>query len=178
MTLCTLGIIAIMAYGEIRKNIDFAAAAAHREINTAHDKHYIDDPAYFQPDRIVKNGILSSIIQVESGGNESAIGDGGLAVGILQIHPVMVEECNRILDIDNGKNYNEIGPFTLEDRYNRNMSVAMFVVYTNYWCDYYDDYSSEGIARRWNGGPKGHLKDATIPYWNKIQNLWETEWNN
>jgi hypothetical protein len=40
--------------------------------------------------------VLSALVQIESGARPNAIGDGGKAVGILQIHPVMVEEANRI----------------------------------------------------------------------------------
>ena len=40
--------------------------------------------------------VLAALIQVESGGNPSAVGDGGRAVGILQQHPISVREANRI----------------------------------------------------------------------------------
>jgi len=30
---------------------------------------------------------------------------------------------------------------------------------------------SETIARRWNGGPRGDKKRATIKYWNKVESV-------
>ena len=40
---------------------------------------------------------VEAVIWRESRGNSSAIGDNGKAVGVLQIHPIMVREANRIL---------------------------------------------------------------------------------
>ena len=45
---------------------------------------------------------VEAVIWRESRGNSSAIGDNGKAVGVLQIHPIMVREANRILAM-NGK---------------------------------------------------------------------------
>ena len=43
------------------------------------------------------NRMIEAIIQVESGGNPRAISKGGGSVGILQITPICVKECNLIL---------------------------------------------------------------------------------
>jgi len=40
--------------------------------------------------------LISALIIVESNGRDSAIGDGGLAVGPLQIHRGVVEDVNRL----------------------------------------------------------------------------------
>lgn len=100
-------------------------------------------------------GILFSIIQVESNFNPNAIGDNGKAVGILQIHPIMVEDVNRIAKT----NYN------LEDRYCPQKSSQMFFIYTNH---YTPDWNFEKVAKRWNGGPRGDRKEATEKYWQRI----------
>jgi hypothetical protein len=60
--------------------------------------------------------VLSALIQIESGARPDAIGDGGKAVGILQIHPVMVAEANRIVGAQR---------WTPADRRNPQASLAM-----------------------------------------------------
>lgn len=101
--------------------------------------------------------LLSAIIAVESGGDPNAVGDNGRAVGILQIHPIMVREANRILGRDE---------FTLADRYSPERSVAIFDTYCSRWCV---DATDEQIARRWNGGCRGDTKEATAAYWARVQ---------
>jgi hypothetical protein len=110
---------------------------------------------------------IDAVIYVESRGNDSAIGDRGKAVGCLQIHPICVREVNRIL------RKNDIPMvYTLEDRYSRTKSIEMFNIIAEQYecCEYIEfmDYA-EIVARRWNGGPKGHKKRATIKYFNKIK---------
>ncbi len=106
---------------------------------------------------IANKRLINAIIQVESGGNIAAVGDGGKAVGCLQIHPQMVKEVNRILGSS---------VYTLSDRKDRDKSIAMFKVYTN---KYTPSWDPELVARRWNGGPTGEKKKATLKYWNKVQ---------
>jgi hypothetical protein len=45
--------------------------------------------------------LIEALVRTESNGNAAAIGDRGKALGILQIHEVMVKDFNRIT----GKNY-------------------------------------------------------------------------
>ena len=100
--------------------------------------------------------LIQAIIHVESGGNANAVGDGGHAIGILQIHPIMVTDCNRNLGRE---------AFDLSDRLSRSKSVQMFNVYTDH---YSKGATDEVIARNWNGGPSGHRKSATLSYWKKV----------
>jgi hypothetical protein len=105
--------------------------------------------------------LIAALIHVESGGNADAIGDGGKAVGVLQIWPIMVRDCNRILKLRRSKLR-----YTLKDRYSRSRSIEMFKV----WSSHYNKGASlEVIARRWNGGPKGDKKAATKKYWEKVK---------
>lgn len=103
------------------------------------------------------NTLVNALIQVESNGNDTATGDGGAAVGCLQIHKVLVDDVNRIL----GKQ-----EFTYNDRLDRDKSIAMFNVFTNH---YSPGASNEVKARRWNGGPKGDRRAGTVAYWRKVQ---------
>lgn len=94
---------------------------------------------------------------VESGGDPCAIGDGGKAVGILQIHPIMVADVNRIVG----------GPlYSLADRRDVLKSVEMFVIYClHYW----PNGGPEQWARGWNGGPDGPQQSETEGYWRKVK---------
>jgi soluble lytic murein transglycosylase-like protein len=105
--------------------------------------------------------VRTAIEHVESGGDANAVGDNGLAVGILQIHPTMVEDVNRILG---AKEY------TLADRLDVERSREMFAVYTNHYTPCLD---AEKVARRWNGGPRGDRKRATVKYWRKVSKALE-----
>ena len=109
--------------------------------------------------------LLSALIFVESRGNDSAIGDkhlvGNEAVGALQIRPIMVREVNRICKIIGSHQH-----FALKDRFDRNKSIHMFMIWKDY---HHKNDSDETIARNWNDGPKGYKKDRTVKYWNKIE---------
>ncbi len=108
--------------------------------------------------------LLEALIQVESRGNENAVGDKHLSrpsVGVLQIRPIMVREVNRIL-----KKHKVKKKYTLEDRYSREKSIEMFYIWQSY---HLPDSSDEVIARCWNGGPKGWKRNSTLHYWNKVQ---------
>jgi hypothetical protein len=114
---------------------------------------------------ITDGDLLTALIFVESRGNDSAIGDrhlvGNEAVGALQIRPIMVKEVNRILKIQ-GKTER----FDLKDRFDRQQSIRMFMVWKNY---HHKDSEPEVIARNWNGGPKGYKVSRTEKYWLKVQ---------
>lgn len=111
-----------------------------------------------------RSELLHAIEHVESGCRPDAVGARG-EVGILQITPIMVEEVNRILDLSRS----EMPRFTLADRENAGLSEQMFWIYSDFWCEQTQDYSPEGIARRWNGGPRGHRKPATEQYWRRVK---------
>lgn len=107
--------------------------------------------------------LLDAIIQVESGGDPNPPdGDNGEAVGILQIHKIFVDDVNQIL----GE-----AKYTYDDRRDPVASVEMFCTYHNYWCGKHNDWTLEGLARRHNGGPWGHKKESTIPYWEKVKKV-------
>ena len=104
------------------------------------------------------------LIAVESEGDDRAIGDNGRGVGCLQIHPVCVEDVNRIA----GTHY------TLDDRRDREASLEMCAIYlTHYGTANAKETgkmpTAEVLARIWNGGPRGYKKSATIPYWHKVK---------
>ena len=105
--------------------------------------------------------LLSALMFVESGNNDSAHAIGEDAVGVLQIRKTMVDDVNRILKRQ-GKDHR----FTYDDRWLRNKSIQMFDIY----CKHYGLTTAEEIARCWNGGPRGMQNDVTANYWKKVQN--------
>lgn len=104
-----------------------------------------------------RSQLIAAIIQVESSGNDRAIGDKGTAVGPLQIRPILVDDVNRIVGEKR---------FTLTDRTDRAKSIEMFRIYSRH---YSFGKTDEVIARRWNGGPSGDRKSGTLKYWRKVQ---------
>ena len=102
------------------------------------------------------SNLISALIIVESSGNDQAIGDGGKAIGPLQIHRAVVLDVNRIT----GSNYRH------SEMTNR---VAARAVCEAYLKAYGKGASTEQLARRWNGGPTGDRKSATEAYWAKVK---------
>lgn len=105
--------------------------------------------------------LILAMIQVESRGNDSAYNKREDAVGCLQIRPIMLRECNRILSLMGvDKEY------TLEDRWSRTKSIEIFYVVNNH---HHKNGTYEEIARAWNGGPNWAEKSGTKRYWKKVQ---------
>lgn len=104
------------------------------------------------------SNLISALIIVESSGNDLAIGDNGRAIGPLQIHRCVVQDVNRIT----GSHYRH------QDMTNR---VAARAVCEAYLKHYGRGATTEQLARRWNGGPTGDRKSATVTYWRRIQKV-------
>jgi hypothetical protein len=105
--------------------------------------------------------LISAMIIVESGGNESAYCKSEEAVGCLQIRPIMLKECNRILKLKKSKKR-----YSLRDRWSCDKSVEIFKIVSNY---HNKNSKFENIARFWNGGPNWSKKDQTKVYWSKVK---------
>ena len=105
--------------------------------------------------------LVDAMIQVESRGDDSAYCASENAAGCLQIRPIMVDEVNRIL-----RRRGLDSTYTLQDRWSRDRSLEMLSIYSKH----YGIEDFEGIARCWNGGPKGMTYATTKGYWNKVQN--------
>ena len=104
------------------------------------------------------NYVIDAIAKVESGGNAKAVGSGN-AVGLLQITPVCVRQCNIILERKGGKKR-----YTMNDRYNAEKSKEMFIIYQN---EYNKECNIEKAIRLWNGGPKYKIT-STNAYYRKV----------
>lgn len=104
----------------------------------------------------MNSALLAAMIAVESGGNPSAIGDGGRSVGILQISRAVVADVNRI----HGTDYR-----WPDDCF----TSCSFIIWHRYLSHYAPGASDETVARIRNGGPSGHRKASTKAYWRKVR---------
>ena len=103
------------------------------------------------------NPVMDAIIQVESEGNPRAVS--GNSVGVMQITPVLVKECNDIL-----KKQKSNKRYTLDDRYSVEKSKEMFLLIQKY---FNPENNVEKAIRSWNGGMKYSIR-ATNKYYQKV----------
>ena len=103
------------------------------------------------------NPIMDAIIQVESEGNPNAVS--GNSVGVMQITPILVKECNDILKKQKSKKQ-----FTMNDRYSVAKSKEMFLLIQSY---HNPMNSIEKAIRSWNGGIRYSVR-ATNKYYKKV----------
>ncbi len=115
-----------------------------------------------------KKKLVDALIQVESQGNDNAIGDKHLnekAYGCLQIRKPCVSDVNKVF----GTNY--IAEQMLG---NRQLSLWVFSKYMELYAveaKLGRVVTDEDRARIWNGGPTGYKRTSTIPYWEKVKKL-------
>lgn len=112
------------------------------------------------------NKLLQAIIYVESRGNLHAISSDGKSVGILQITPILVKDCNIYL-----KSKGHSKRYTLRDRHSREKSIEMFFLVQS---RYNPERNIEKAIRLWNGGPKYSTK-ATQKYYERVMKKYKGE---
>ena len=103
------------------------------------------------------NPVMDAIIQVESEGNPNAVS--GNSVGVMQITPILVKDCNDILTKQKSKKR-----YTMADRYSVAKSKEMFLIIQKY---YNPENNIEKAIRLWNGGVK-YTTRATNRYYKKV----------
>lgn len=101
--------------------------------------------------------VIDAIIQVESKGNPNA--RSGIYCGVLQISPVLVQECNNIL-----KRRGSSKRYTLNDRFNVAKSKEMFVIIQSY---YNPKHNVERAIRMWQGGCNFNVR-STQRYYERV----------
>ena len=87
----------------------------------------------------------------------------GQSVGILQITPICVRQCNEIL-----KKQKSDKRYSLADRLSVQKSKEMFILINEY---YNPSHNLERMIRSWNGGPNYKVSSTTI-YYNKVMKYW------
>ena len=99
---------------------------------------------------------------IESGGDPKAIGDGGDAFGILQIHKAYCIDAAQHA----GKDWKH------EDAFDHLTAVEMFKAYMSRYATperLGRDVTAEDIARIHNGGLYGYKRSSTDAYWAKVK---------
>ena len=102
--------------------------------------------------------VLKAISYVESKNNPKAVS--GDQVGLLQIRPILVKDCNRILELRGSSRR-----YTMKDRYSASKSREMFVLYQSY---YNPKGNVERAIRLWNGGSRYTIR-GTQKYYVKVK---------
>ena len=105
------------------------------------------------------NILIESIMKIESDFVPNIISKNKQCVGILQITPIVIKDCNRIL-----KQSNSDVRYTLNDRLDKNKSVEIFNIIQSY---YNPSKDIEKAIRLWNGG-SGYSKTKTERYYQKV----------
>ena len=111
---------------------------------------------------LITLSLLLAMAQVESAGRPSAIGDGGLARGALQIHRCVVADVNRIHSTR----------FTHKDAHDPAKARQMAFLYLSHYCSERRlgrKPTQEEVPGGGGGGPDGWREAGTINYWNKVK---------
>ena len=106
------------------------------------------------------NPVMDAIIQVESEGKLNA--KSGNSVGVMQITPILVADCNHILKRKKSKKR-----YRLPDRFNLAKSKQMFLLFQSYYNPMND---IEKAIRMWNGGIHYSVK-RTQRYFGKVMKI-------
>ena len=105
------------------------------------------------------NPVNDAIIEVESEGKADAVDKSGKSCGIMQITPILVKECNRILELKKSSKR-----YTMQDRFSVKKSKEMFLLFQSF---YNPKNSVELAIRSWNGG-MNYTKRGTQKYFEKV----------
>lgn len=87
------------------------------------EKEYIE-VVRIEKQKVDWDKLIEAIIWRESRGNNKAINHKSNAVGCLQIRPIYLKQCNKIVGYEKYK---------LSDRYSRSKSIEMFNVYQSHF---------------------------------------------
>lgn len=113
----------------------------------------------------VPDALIEALVRVESGGRADAIGDGGRAVGPLQIWPAYWRDACEVLSVQ----------WPLADRRDPAKARAAARAYLGRWGADYGRRTGraatlEVLARIHNSGPwRGRWPAATDGYWRKVK---------
>jgi len=107
--------------------------------------------------------VISALIAIESGGRADAVGDGGLAVGILQMWPIAVREAVRLEAIEARREGRQARTWTEADRLDPQASreMAEVTLRHHYRRGVTDPVQLAGRWRNPNGdAPEWYLRKA------------------
>lgn len=109
--------------------------------------------------------LTAAIIEVESGGDNNAVGDGGKALGCLQIHKAYFKDAQ---EFDKS-----LEKYTYQDVRRRDVAIKVFNAYISRYCTEKRlgrKPTDEDRARCHNSGPNWFKKmSCTDGYWAKVK---------
>lgn len=111
---------------------------------------------------------LAALAMVESGNDSNAVGDGGMALGVYQIHRAYYIDARRQMV----KEGTPASFFLGYDADVKNHFVAELLVRAymrRYVPEAYESNEWEALARTHNGGPRGATNPNTLAYWLKVK---------
>lgn len=109
--------------------------------------------------------LVAAIAAIETGSTGPIPGDGGRAIGPLQIHQCVIDEVNRL----------EKTSLKLSDMTDPSYSSYVCRLYLVYWASRMDhDPSVSELARIWNGGPYGPVKSSTADYGRRVAAMYDS----
>lgn len=116
------------------------------------------------------DNLIDRLIQVESHGNAAAVGDGGKAIGILQIHSIAVQEANRLSKTR----------FVHSDMFDPTKAKEVARIILNHYSNHIQKTTGrpatdKELAFIWNGGGNA-WKRASSPVADSKQKNLETYW--
>ncbi len=135
----------------------FMVAETHEVGEDCSNKNVNNKTELVQKNENTWDKLIQAIIYVESKGNDNA--KHGSSVGALQITPIAVAQCNKILQARRSKKH-----YTLSDRFSRKKSIEMFNLIQEY---FNPKKSIEKAIRLWNGG-NNYIVKRTQNYYNKV----------
>ena len=103
--------------------------------------------------------VINAIIEVESEGDAKAVDKSGKSCGCMQVTPILVKECNRILDLRKSKKR-----YSMEDRFSVSKSKEIFLLFQSF---YNPKNDVELAIRSWNGG-MNFTRRGTQRYYQKV----------
>ena len=111
--------------------------------------------------RVEHRAFLDALAQVESGGKDDAVGDGGKAIGRMQVWEIYHTDAVAHAPAIGGE---------YADCKGKAYAERVVVAYLHrYGKKALADKDYEKLARIHNGGPSGHRKRATLKYWRKVE---------
>lgn len=109
--------------------------------------------------------LIPFLIQVESGGDWSAVGDKGKSLGALQIQRACWIDGTESLGVDWDYEAGAHDPAKAKA-----VCLAYLTRYgKNYKRKEGKEPTLEVLSRIWNSGPTGWKKDCSIPHWLKVK---------
>jgi len=111
--------------------------------------------------------IIKKLIIIETNGNTNLIGDNGTALGLLQIRPIAIKDCNRI----NKTSFKHSD--ALDSLKATKICKLILKSGVKLYKKKHDSLpNEEQVVRMWNGGIyKGYTYTSTKKYWKKYKKL-------